>query len=288
MLKKEDKRGITIYLFSEDRKRKLSLSSEKVRFFKYSLIIFLLVFVSSVGLNFFFADRYNKYLSLKREVEESKVFMRRTTFSLLKDKKLLDLSAEKLWRLSLSKDHKPWEGGNFTGWYDSNVINSAEESLEQIGESVKNLEKVGNDLYRVFLSPYSPYQWIPNYMPVTGEVAIPFGEYKDPFTQKVEQHNGIGIVTPFGSKVRAAAAGKIIYIGRSARFGRVVKISHGYGLETIYGHIDLVKYPVGYSVKKGEVFAVTGNVGRLIEPLLYFEVDFEGRPCDPESFLLQR
>ncbi len=284
MKKKND--VVTIYLFKGHSKKRYSISTRRIRFYKTVGFLLVLILFASIGVNAFFVSKVKDYEKMKAQLNDHKRLFKRAVVQLQRNKKTVENVIERVWRLSLSHTRKPWEGGDPEVVEKQDLLSLMDFSLNQINEEVGSLDRVTGDLYRVFLSPDSPYQWIPNYYPVTGEIVAPFGEYKDPFTQKVEQHNGVGIIVPFGTPVRAAAAGKIVYVGKHPRYGRIVKISHGFGLETIYGHIGWVKYPVGHYLKKGEVFAITGNTGKLIEPILYFEVDFQGKPYDPSAFLL--
>ncbi|GEM_PF-1777946 len=285
-MKRENNRSITIYLFRGDRKKKYAFSSAKVRFIKGILWFLVTVFVVSILLNILMIRHIPDYISYKRGVEKDREMFRRITLFLDKKNSQLLRVTGKIWKLSLTGEEKRWEGGDPEATSPVNLRESVRASLDEIGGRIENLESVTGELYRIFTSSDSPYQWIPNASPVTGEVAIPYGEFKDPFTQKVEQHNGIGIVVPFGTPVKAAASGRIVYVGRHPRYGKIVKISHGFGLETVYGHLGWIKYPEGHYVKKGEVFATTGNTGKLIEPLLYFEIDYNGKPVDPGNFIL--
>ncbi len=286
-MKKNKNDVITVYLFSGHSKKRYAISRSRVKFYKLLAVLVSIVLVSSIGLNVFFVSKMNKYREMKEILKKHEIFFRKAVTNIQRDKNTVAGVVEKVWKLSLSHSRKPWEGGDPEVVEKTDLFSLLNFSIDQMGDEVKNLDKVTSDLYKVFSSPESPYQWIPNYYPVTGEIVAPFGEYKDPFTQKVEQHDGVGIIVPFGTPVKAAAAGKIVYVGRQPRYGKVVKISHGFGLETVYGHIGWVKYPVGHYVKKGEVFAMTGNTGKLIEPLLYFEIDFNGKPYDPSAFLLR-
>ncbi len=282
----KNEKGITVYVFSDNKKKKYFFSKKKIKFLKYLLYSGIILLVISIGVNVFFFSKLDQYLYMKNTINSHNLFFRNAINKLSEDRKNISTVIKQIWKFSLSHEQNPWEGGDPEPVTGKDLFSLMNYSVHQISGEVKNLQKVTSDLYRIFSSPESPYQWIPNYYPVTGEVVAPFGDYKDPFTQKVEHHTGVSIIAPFGSPVRAAAAGKIVYIGKDPRYGRIVKISHGYGLQTVYGHLGWIKFREGYYVKKGEVFAITGNTGRLIEPVLYFEVDFNGKPYDPSAFLI--
>ena len=191
-----------------------------------------------------------------------------------------------LWSLSLSNRDAYWKGGDPLGKEQNNTINEFISQTMRMKISVENISRESKDLFKIFLDTNSPYQWIPNVKPVQGDIVIPFGEYKDPFTGNKEQHNGILIVTHFGSDIATAASGRVSYIGKDLRKGKIVRISHGFGIVTEYGHLGWIKVRVGEMVKKGDIIAKSGNTGKLLEPAVYFEIDFNGEPVNPQFYII--
>ena len=64
-------------------------------------------------------------------------------------------------------------------------------------------------------------------------------------------------------------------------YGRYVKISHGYGYETAYGHMSSIAVSSGDYVKKGEVIGYVGSTGYSTGPHLHYEVIINGQDSDP-------
>jgi murein DD-endopeptidase MepM/ murein hydrolase activator NlpD len=101
-------------------------------------------------------------------------------------------------------------------------------------------------------------------------------------------HDGIDIVAPIGTAVRAAAAGVVAYVGWSPQ-GRprafIVVIGHAGGLETLYGHL-LPRYPVraGDVVRRGQVIGFLGNTGRTTGAHLHWEVSRRFVTTNPLAF----
>ena len=71
---------------------------------------------------------------------------------------------------------------------------------------------------------------------------------------------------------------------RSATFGKVVYIDHGYGYRTIYAHMSKIKARRGQKVKRGDLIGYVGNTGRSVSAHLHYEVHKNGRPVNPINF----
>lgn len=97
---------------------------------------------------------------------------------------------------------------------------------------------------------------------------------KTSFTRWYTFHNGIDFGVPSGTKVLAAADGKVIGVGNNGRYayGRWIAIDHGNGLVTMYGHLSSQSKKKGDKVQKGDTIAKSGNTGYSTGPHLHFTV----------------
>ena len=66
-------------------------------------------------------------------------------------------------------------------------------------------------------------------------------------------------------------------------YGNYVKIDHGDGRETIYGHLSAVTVEEGDTVKKGELIGYVGSTGWSTGPHLHFECRYYDEKYDPMS-----
>lgn len=98
-------------------------------------------------------------------------------------------------------------------------------------------------------------------------------------------HPGLDVAVPSGSYVRAARPGVVEGAGSDSVYGRFVRLRHGDGTVSLYGHAEWLFVGSGDSVGGGEVIALSGNTGRSSAPHLHFEVRREGRPLDPARLL---
>jgi len=99
-------------------------------------------------------------------------------------------------------------------------------------------------------------------------------------------HNGIDIASHRDTPIVAAAAGVISYEGFDSGLGKVVKINHGYGIQTMYGHLSKTAVKIGQRVKRGDVIAFVGNTGLSTGPHLHYEVIDHDVPVNPMRYIL--
>lgn len=126
---------------------------------------------------------------------------------------------------------------------------------------------------------------VPTLWPTPGRITDEFGYRKDPFTRRTKYHGGIDIGADSGTSIKAAASGKVILAERTSGYGRAVKIDHGRGIITLYGHASKLLVKEGQTVKKGDVIAKVGSSGRSTGPHLHFEVLLYGTPVNPIQYL---
>lgn len=124
-------------------------------------------------------------------------------------------------------------------------------------------------------------------VPTSHRITSPFTTRVDPVYGGMEKHNGIDIGAPCGTPIVAADNGKVLYSGAASGFGQWIVLNHGGGLTTIYGHM----YPqdrlvqVGDQVTRGQIIAYVGANGKATGCHLHFQVEVNGTPVNPLSYL---
>ena len=127
---------------------------------------------------------------------------------------------------------------------------------------------------------------IPSILPVRGWVTSRFGNRRDPFTGRNNFHDGMDIVAPYGTRIVAAADGKVVYAGWLQNWGRVVEIDHGNGLRTFYAHCQSVAVAVGDSISRGQSIARLGSSGRSTGAHLHYGVRRKGVWVNPDNYII--
>lgn len=116
-------------------------------------------------------------------------------------------------------------------------------------------------------------------------VASGFGYRIDPVYKTVKFHAGLDFTAPQGTPIYATANGVVRTAGNLGNgFGNHVVINHGYGYETLYGHMFRIKVRSGERIKRGEIIGWVGNTGKSTGPHCHYEVHKNGRTLDPIYF----
>lgn len=105
--------------------------------------------------------------------------------------------------------------------------------------------------------------------PLRGSLLAKFGQTKagGPLTW-----NGVWIAADAGAPVKAAAAGRVAYVGWMQRFGLLVIVQHDQGYFTLYGHNQATHCEIGQQVVPGQTLAEAGNSGGHDRSGVYFEL----------------
>jgi murein DD-endopeptidase MepM/ murein hydrolase activator NlpD len=97
---------------------------------------------------------------------------------------------------------------------------------------------------------------------------------------------GIDILVPEGTEVRASLAGTVIYAGDGLKsFGNLILIKHEDGWVTVYGHNSELFVNRGDAVQTGDVIAKSGRTGFVSRPELHFEIRKKQSPWNPAEYL---
>lgn len=117
--------------------------------------------------------------------------------------------------------------------------------------------------------------------PLGGRITEGFGPRGNRF------HSGVDYPAAKGTRVGAAAAGRVSYAGWAAGgWGYLVTVKHSSGTRTMYAHLSRVSVRVGQWVEPGQRVGRVGASGRASGPHLHFEVRLRGAAVDPLGGLL--
>jgi murein DD-endopeptidase MepM/ murein hydrolase activator NlpD len=121
--------------------------------------------------------------------------------------------------------------------------------------------------------------------PSDASTSSPFGWRVHPILGYRRFHAGLDFAASYGSTIRAADSGTVIFAGWYGGYGKAVIINHGRGITTLYGHTSELYVSEGQSVQRGQAIAAVGSTGFSTGPHLHFEVRRDGTPVNPADFL---
>lgn len=94
-------------------------------------------------------------------------------------------------------------------------------------------------------------------------------------------HLGVDYAAPAGTPVRAAADGVVVQAGSSGGYGKIVRIRHTRGLETLYGHLSRIAVHTGQRVSQGLLIGTVGSTGLATGPHLDYRISKDGVFVNP-------
>jgi murein DD-endopeptidase MepM/ murein hydrolase activator NlpD len=155
-------------------------------------------------------------------------------------------------------------------------VGGADSTFKQLFNSWKKLDSISQGAIAV-----------PSEKPVkTAAFTSGYGVRSDPFRGSAAMHAGIDLAGPVGTPIYATADGTVVAAGwNSGGYGNLVKIDHGRGIETRYGHMSAILVSAGQHVARGQQIGRMGSTGRSTGSHLHYEVRIDNRAVNPIPFM---
>lgn len=170
---------------------------------------------------------------------------------------------------------------------DLEVVASVKEGLEWLSKEATTQERVLNELSQAAEQRSSRWAATPSIWPVKGWVTSGFGPRISPFTEKPAWHDGLDIGAAPNAPVQAPAQGRVTATGFDPKLGNIVRLDHGFGIETLYGHLAKALVKEGQRVNRGDVVGLVGSSGLATGPHLHYMVKVNGQALDPNKYILE-
>lgn len=159
------------------------------------------------------------------------------------------------------------------------------ELSENIANMIRQMESngmIGSAPPAQAPTQVSKYRFI---WPCRGEITSYYGWRTHPIFGTTKYHSGMDIAVDYGTPIKAAAAGTIIYSGWLGGYGNTIMIDHGGGLVTLYAHNNELAVYEGQYVNQGVVVAYAGSTGWSTGPHCHFEARLHGEVTEPLDYL---
>jgi len=175
------------------------------------------------------------------------------------------------------------------GMEDNALITSIEQAVSDLKNRITAQQTSYKELNGLINGKEKILAATPAIQPVSNKeldrIASGFGYRIDPIYKTIKLHAGLDFAAPQGTPIYATADGVVKEAGYSdGGYGNHVVINHGYGYETVYGHMVRIKTRAGKKVKRGEVIGYVGSTGKSTGPHCHYEVHKNGQKLDPVYF----
>ncbi len=172
---------------------------------------------------------------------------------------------------------------------DEELGNELAKTLNNINARVTYQFASYNEIEKLIKNQGEKLASIPAIQPVSNRdldrIASGFGMRIDPVYGTPKMHKGLDFTAQQGTPVYATGDGVVVESGFSEDgYGNKVVINHGYGYQTLYGHMIRVKARARQKVKRGEVIGWVGSTGKSTGPHCHYEVHINGQEVDPVYF----
>ncbi|GLU43733.1 M23 family metallopeptidase [Allomuricauda sp. NBRC 101325] len=175
------------------------------------------------------------------------------------------------------------------GFNNSEIIINATKRLDIIQKQMVIQSKSLDEIAKLAEEKEKLLASIPAIQPVSNEdltrMASGYGWRSDPFTKARKMHWGMDFTAPRGTPIYASGDGKVVRAdNRSSGYGKHVRIDHGYGYISLYGHMSKYNVTVGQKVRRGDIIGFVGSTGRSEAPHVHYEVFKDGDRINPINF----
>ncbi|MBM1105903.1 M23 family metallopeptidase [Aurantibacter crassamenti] len=175
------------------------------------------------------------------------------------------------------------------GFNNSEMIISTTRRLDIIKKQIAIQSKSLDEITKLAEEKEKLLMAIPAIQPINNEdlkrMASGYGWRSDPFTKARKMHRGMDFSAPRGTPVYATGDGKVTRADNgSSGYGNHIRIDHGYGYLTLYGHLSKYNVKKGQKVKRGDLIGFVGNTGRSEAPHLHYEVWKDKDRLNPINF----
>ena len=111
-----------------------------------------------------------------------------------------------------------------------------------------------------------------------------FGPRRHPVTQRWTAHHGVDLAAPRGTPIYSPVGGVVTYAAQQRGYGKVVKVRHALGYETVYAHMSKIRVKKGETVKRGAIVGDVGSTGRSTGNHLHYEIRRYRKPLNPVRY----
>ncbi|PKP35769.1 MAG: peptidase M23 [Bacteroidetes bacterium HGW-Bacteroidetes-17] len=173
------------------------------------------------------------------------------------------------------------------GYRNSSTMIETTKKLDHLTSQIYVQSKSFDELFDLAKNKEEMMLHIPAIQPINknkGQIISGFGMRFHPILKFRRMHTGIDISAPRGTPIYATADGEVNFTGRQGSYGNTVIIDHGYGYQTLFGHMYEFTVKRKDKVKRGQIIGYVGSTGLSQAPHVHYEVIKDGIKINPVNF----
>jgi murein DD-endopeptidase MepM/ murein hydrolase activator NlpD len=172
---------------------------------------------------------------------------------------------------------------------NSELVIKTAEKLDILSKQAYIQAKSYDEVMAMALNKEILRSCMPAIMPISNKslksTASGWGFRIHPIYKIKQFHYGMDFTANIGTKIYATGDGVVKDVQSiGGGYGRWIMIDHGFGYETLYGHMNAFNVKVGDHVKRGSVIGYVGNSGTSTGPHVHYEVHKNGTPVNPQYY----
>lgn len=176
----------------------------------------------------------------------------------------------------------------YSGYENAELLTNTAKRLDILSKQLVVQSKSFDEIIDLVKDKEKMLASIPAIQPIALDQLTRFGSafgYRIHPIYKIRKlHTGVDLTAPRGTPVHAAGDGIVVRADWAGGYGNCVRINHGYGYLTLYGHMKKYIVKPGQKVKRGDIIGYVGSTGLSTSPHLHYEVRINGKPVNPVNF----
>ncbi|OBX22695.1 MULTISPECIES: M23 family metallopeptidase [Bizionia] len=178
---------------------------------------------------------------------------------------------------------------NLEGFDNSKLIIESNKRIDMLQKQIVVQSKSLDEIAKLAEEKEKLLEAIPAIQPVSNEdltrMASGYGYRTDPFTKVRKFHYGMDFTAPRGTPVYASGDGVVTRAdSQSSGYGNHIRIDHGFGYVSLYGHLYKYNVKKNQKVKRGDLIGFVGNTGRSSGAHLHYEIFKDDERINPLNF----
>ena len=173
--------------------------------------------------------------------------------------------------------------------YDnSQLIIESSKKIDKVSRQLYIQSKSFDEVFNLSKNKETMFASIPAIVPIKNgakQICSGFGYRIHPIYKTLQMHPGIDIMSPRGTPIYSTGNGVVEAPSNSlSGYGIVCVINHGFGYQTLYGHMSRMVVHPGQKLKRGELIGYVGSTGISTAPHLHYEVWKNGKKINPVNY----